>query len=98
MVSGDHSHPACPGSRAVQGLTRGAPLSSATLARRWLHRGAAVVSFAIPAMARTLSLLISPGRFGAEQQCGAKAESIDIVTLMAVPTEPLSLERRHSHG
>lgn len=46
--------PACPGSRSVQGLTQVAPLRSATLARCWLHRGAVVVSFAIPAMAHLL--------------------------------------------
>ena len=57
-----------PGSRKAQGVTRVAPLGSATLARRWRHRGAAVVSFAIPAMARLL-FPVQPNRGPIERQC-----------------------------
>jgi len=46
-------HPAYPGLRTAQGLTRVAPLRCATLAWRWQRRGSTAVSFASPAMAAT---------------------------------------------
>ncbi|MCP9860265.1 MULTISPECIES: hypothetical protein [unclassified Cyanobium] len=46
-------HPACPGLRATQGLTRGTPLRCAPLAWRWRRRGSTAMSFASPAMAAT---------------------------------------------
>ncbi len=46
-------HPACPGLRTAQGLTRVAALRSAPLARRRRRRGSTAVSFASPAMAAT---------------------------------------------
>ena len=46
-------HPACPGLRTAQGLTRVAALRSAPLARRRRRRGLTAVSFASPAMAAT---------------------------------------------
>jgi len=46
-------HPAYPGLRAAQGLTRVPSLRCATLARRWRRRGSTAVLFASPAMAAT---------------------------------------------
>jgi hypothetical protein len=46
-------HPAYPGLRAAQGLTRVAALRYAPLARRWRRRGSTAVSFASPTMAAT---------------------------------------------
>ncbi len=71
-------HPACPGSRTAQGLMRVAPLRSTTLARRWLHRGAAVVSFAIPAMARPL-FPAQPGHGPIERQCPIRVVSVHLL-------------------
>ena len=63
-----------PGSLTLQGVTRVAPLRSATLARHWLHRGAAVVSFAIPATSRLL-FPARPGRGRIERQCPIRVVS-----------------------
>jgi hypothetical protein len=62
----------------VQGLTRVAPLRSATLARRWRHRAAAVVSFAIPAMARPLCPA-QPGHGPIERQCPIRMVSVHLL-------------------
>ncbi len=63
----------------MQGLTlRVAPLRSATLARRWLNRGAAVVSFAIPAMARPLCVA-QPDQRPIERQAPIRVVSVHLL-------------------
>jgi len=85
-------HPVCPGLRAAQGLKRVAPLRYATPAPRWLHRGAAVVSFAIPAMARPLCPA-QPGHGPIERQCPIRFVSVHLLGTAGQLLRVLFLDR-----
>jgi len=74
-------HPACPGLRTAQGLTRVAALRFAPLARCRLRRGLTVVSFASPAMAATPLSRTCPIRIISVHLLGATGELLRVLFL-----------------
>ena len=74
-------HPACPGLRAAQGLTRVAALRFAPLARRRRRRGLTAVSFASTAMAATPLCRACPIRIISVHLLGAAGELLRVLFL-----------------